>query len=163
RTRILRSRYRPARWARGVRSSGRSGDRRPHRAALRSGTNVNRPSPRRDRGFALGAAVLLLVGWSLVRSIGGSGSVGHSARWPMVRAFAVAAAHPDLSASLARLAITSSGVTLAFATAGTALALVVGSVGGILSSNIWWGENRFVPSIWRGFLAIPRALHEVVW
>ena len=117
--------------------------------------------PRRARG--VGLVVVLLLGWSLVRAVGGRGAIANPAGWPMVRAFATAALHPDLSLSLVRLAFVSSGITLAFATVGTALALVIGTVGGVLSSNIWWGDRRFAATIVRGCFAIPRALHEVVW
>ncbi|HXB26294.1 MAG TPA: ABC transporter permease subunit, partial [Gemmatimonadaceae bacterium] len=117
--------------------------------------------PRRARG--VGLVVVLLLGWSLVRAVGGRGAIANPAGWPMVRAFATAALHPDLSLSLVRLAFVSSGITLAFATVGTALALVIGTVGGVLSSNIWWGDHRFAATIVRGCFAIPRALHEVVW
>jgi len=117
--------------------------------------------PRRARG--VGLVVVLLLGWSIARAVGGRGTIANPAGWPMVRAFATAALHPDVSRSLARLAFVSSGITLAFATIGTALALVIGTVGGVLSSDIWWGDHRFAATICRGCFAIPRALHEVVW
>jgi phosphonate transport system permease protein len=117
--------------------------------------------PRRARG--VGLVVLLLLAWSLVRAVGGRGPIANPAGWPMVRAFATAAVHPDVSPSLVRLAFVSSGITLAFATVGTALALVIGTLGGVLSSDIWWGNHRCAATICRGCFAIPRALHEVVW
>jgi phosphonate transport system permease protein len=117
--------------------------------------------PRRARGVAL--VVVLLLGWSVARAIRGRGAIANPAGWPMVRAFATAALHPDVSPSLIRLAFVSSGITLAFATAGTALAIVIGTLGGVLSSDIWWRDHRFAATICRGCFAVPRALHEVVW
>jgi phosphonate transport system permease protein len=117
--------------------------------------------PRRARG--VGLVVALLFGWSAARAFGGSGAIANPAGWPMVRAFASAALRPDLAPSLIRLACVSSGITLAFAAAGTALALVIGTLGGVLSSDIWWGEHRFAATICRGCVAMPRSLHEVVW
>ena len=122
---------------------------------------MKRDRPRRARG--VGLVVVLLLAWSLARAVAGRGAIANPAGWPMVRTFASAALHPDLSPSLVRLAFVSSGITLAFATVGTALALVIGTVGGVLSSNIWWGDHRFAATICRGCFAIPRALHEVVW
>ncbi len=120
---------------------------------------------RRERPWAV-AVIVLLVGWSLARALATGGAIANSAGWPMVRAFAVAALHPNLSAPLVRLALTSAAVTIAFAVVGTAAACVVGSVGGVLSSSVWWraiGGHRAALGIWRGLLAIPRSLHEVVW
>ena len=124
---------------------------------------MNLRRPRRVRGSIPGAVVLLGVGWAVARSLDTHSAIANPAGWPMVRAFAVAAVHPDLSPALLRLTLVSTGITLAFAAAGTALALLVGTVGGVLVSERWWGERRFAAPVFRAFFAVPRALHEVVW
>ena len=91
------------------------------------------------------------------------GAVANPAGWPMVRAFVLGAIHPDLSPALLHLTLASAGITLAFAAAGTALALLVGTIGGVLASNIWWGDRKVAATVCRTVLAFPRSLHEVVW
>jgi phosphonate transport system permease protein len=91
------------------------------------------------------------------------GAIANPAGWPMVRAFFAGALHPDLSPALLHLTLVSTGITLAFAAAGTALAILVGTIGGVLASNIWWGDRTFGATVCRTVLAFPRALHEVVW
>ncbi len=59
--------------------------------------------------------------------------------------------------------------TFAFAVCGTTLSLVIGLIFGIICSQVWW--QIFLPGaagrgLWRslrGGLAIPRAIHEVIW
>jgi phosphonate transport system permease protein len=124
---------------------------------------MNANLPRRVRGSIPGAVVGVFLAWSIARALSSGGAIANPAGWPMVRAFAVAALQPDLSPALLRLTLVSTSITLAFAAAGTALALLVGTVGGVLASNIWWGEHQSVASVFRVLLALPRSLHEVVW
>ena len=124
---------------------------------------MNPELPRRVRGSLPSAVVLACIAWSLARAVGTHRAIANPAGWPMVRAFAVAAIHPDVSPALLRLTLESTGITLAFAAAGTALALLVGTIGGVLASNIWWGQQRYAATACRVLLAFPRSLHEVVW
>src|SRR6185295_14043360 len=73
--------------------------------------------------------------------------------------------------------IQSSIITLAFAVCGTTLSLVIGVVGGLLSSEVWWqllfpdqdARTRWVRRYtlpWLGIragLTIPRSIHEIIW
>lgn len=73
-------------------------------------------------------------------------------------------AHPFLEV-MARATLT----TFAFAVCGTALSLVIGLVLGILCSQIWWqifwpgAAGRGLWAALRAALAVPRAIHEVIW
>ena len=95
--------------------------------------------------------------------------------WTLVLRFLVAAIHPDLTSEILKLTLDATLKTLAFAVCGTSLSLLIGLVGGILSSQVWWlsvsgvrsqesGVRRQVPwLVVRAVLAIPRAIHELIW
>jgi phosphonate transport system permease protein len=91
---------------------------------------------------------------------------------PLLLRFFSASLHPDLSWQMLQLTWESSQITLAYGVCGTTLSLVLGLVGGLLGSEIWWlavvGDRRHVqpPPFWLGIrllLALPRAIHELVW
>lgn len=92
--------------------------------------------------------------------------------WPQLWRFVVALFHADLSPEMVLLTWNATLKTLAYAVCGTSLSLVLGSVGGVLCSEIWWatvfldrGRGR-AGSFWLGarvLLAIPRAIHELLW
>lgn len=88
---------------------------------------------------------------------------------PQFVQFFTAALHPDFSANFLRLTWDAAWVTLAYAVCGTFLSVVVGLIGGILCSEVWWFAvfpRRPVSSIWltiRAALTIPRAIHELIW
>lgn len=106
---------------------------------------------------------------------------------PLLLRFFSASIRPDLSPDMLRLTGESSLITLAYAVCGTALSLVFGLVGGLLSSEVWWisvvGDRQRsrtsdlngisnarppsqLPTFWlgiRAILAVPRAIHELIW
>lgn len=107
---------------------------------------------------------------------------------PLLQRFFSASLHPDLSQDMIKLTWESSLITLAYAVCGTVLSLVLGLVGGLLSSKVWWlsvfGDRQrirmsdskgiskaaILPShlstFWlgiRALLAFPRAIHELIW
>ena len=90
---------------------------------------------------------------------GGLGQVGD---------FLAAAVDPARSAEFLSLTLRESLVTLAYAVLGTAFAVVVGLVGGVLLSRRWW-ESPSDPRARRGWRVVralavlPRSIHEVVW
>jgi phosphonate transport system permease protein len=58
--------------------------------------------------------------------------------------------------------------TLAYALWGTFLSLIIGWLGGVLASEIWWqavwpAHARLVWGLMRALLTWPRAIHEVIW
>lgn len=87
--------------------------------------------------------------------------------------FLSASLQPDLSLDFLRLTLKATLITLAFAVCGTTLSLIIGFIGGILISEIWWAtvwphrsQQTSVRLIWlglRGMLAFPRAIHELIW
>ena len=91
--------------------------------------------------------------------------------WPQFWRFVGASLHPDLSAEIVKLTWNATLKTLAYAVCGTCLSLLLGLVGGVLCSEVWWtavfhrrtGRSR---SLWlgaRALLAFPRAIHEMLW
>ncbi|WP_436794404.1 PhnE/PtxC family ABC transporter permease [Actinospongicola halichondriae] len=82
--------------------------------------------------------------------------------------FFEAALSPELSSDFLGLTWDESLVTLAYALLGTALAVAIGLVGGVLLSRRWWEPptGGSVGAGWRVARAIgvvPRSVHEVVW
>ncbi len=77
-----------------------------------------------------------------------------------------AMAKPDLSVGIIKLALQSAWRTLAYASAGMSLALVVAFPLGILASGVLAARplNRFFSvGFFRGLLGFMRAIHELVW
>jgi phosphonate transport system permease protein len=89
---------------------------------------------------------------------------------PQLLGFVKAIVHPDLNPEFLSLTLNATIVTLAYAVCGTVLSLLFGLVGGVLASEVWWRsvfphQERY-RSIWlsiRALLAIPRAIHELIW
>ncbi len=97
--------------------------------------------------------------------------------WTLVGEFLRASLHPDLSRTFLRLVFKATIITLAYAVAGSTLSVILGTVGGILSSRVWW-QSVLPPKThaakilggyktpWlgvRAVLAVPRAIHEIIW
>ncbi len=103
--------------------------------------------------------------------------------WSQLARFVGASLHPDLSTDLLRLTADATLTTLAYAVCGTCLSVLLGVIGGIFGAEVWWetinrgqrkvGEHprlSHLPSLtnlpfWliRALLAIPRAIHELIW
>ena len=89
--------------------------------------------------------------------------------WNLVLRFLSAAIHPDLSPELLHLTLEATLQTLAYAVCGTFFSLLLGLVGGVLSSEVWWqsvGKSATSRPYWlmlRAAFAIPRAIHELIW
>lgn len=85
--------------------------------------------------------------------------------------FLTAAIHPRLDSEFLALTVNATLTTLAYAALGTALSLVIGLIGGVLSSQAWWSSGartrrgrRFAGwALTRVLLVVPRGIHEVVW
>lgn len=93
--------------------------------------------------------------------------------WNLVSSFLIAATRPQLDPEFLQLALDASIQTLAYAVCGSFLSVSFGFIGGLLSSEVWWrslgsnqSENRTPTTPWlfvRGCLAVPRAIHELIW
>lgn len=133
-----------------------------------------RPSPLNTKSLCGLLFVASLV-WSLHSAGLFQRELVNVGGWTLVWRFLVAATHPDLSPELLQLTLDSTLKTLAFAVCGTVFCVLIGVVGGVLSSEVWWqsvaglrGQESRVRSqaLWlviRAILAVPRAIHELIW
>ncbi len=112
------------------------------------------------------------VVWSLQVAGVFQGDVVNVGGWNLVVRFLVAALSPNFSPEFLLLTLDATLKTLAYAVCGTFFCVVIGFVGGVLSSQIWWrsvGRGTAVPCFYapwlvvRAILAIPRAIHELIW
>lgn len=119
---------------------------------------------------------LIAVAWSAVWVGILRDDLINAGGWALVQRFFAAALRPELDPEFLRLTLDAMLVTFAYAISGLALSLVIGFFGGLLSSEVWWRAHRPLPdarssildssSPWlavRGALAVPRAIHEVIW
>lgn len=115
----------------------------------------------------LGAIVLSLIAAGLFQR-----DVLNPNGLPQLWRFVRAAASPDLSSELLQVTLQATVTTLAYAVCGTFISVLLGVVGGILGSEVWWlaivpnRQRQRLPPVWlvmRLLLAIPRAIHELIW
>ena len=117
------------------------------------------------------AAIVALVALSLIQAgVFGGATLINSGGWTLTGQFAQAALQPKLSVEFLILTLNASLITLAFALCGTSLSLIIGVIGGVLSSEVWWQavspQSRRARGVWwsvRAGLSLPRAIHEVIW
>ena len=116
------------------------------------------------------AVVLALVGWSVLRAEIDPGAVLNTDGWGSFSEFWLAIASPELSGWFLELAARETLTTLSYAVLGTALAVGLGFVGGLLLSETVWRPlvGSFLVSRlgWiasRLALGVPRSVHEVVF
>lgn len=95
--------------------------------------------------------------------------------WSQVQDFLMAAFSPELSRDFVELTIREAAVTVSFALLGTAVALVIGLVGGVLLTERIWapmastgrdslaGRAKVGWAIGRFAFAVPRSMHEIVF
>lgn len=131
---------------------------------------LGRWSPRRWWLLALVAG----VGWSLWSAGVGRRELVNPGGWTLMSRFWRAAVHPELSADFLRVTWSSTLTTVAFAVLGTALSVVIGCIGGVLTSETWWRRSRptrpgraarLRPGWFAGRVlsGLPRGVHEAVW
>lgn len=154
-------------------SAGAGAERLPEltlREASRSRGRRRRSLGRRTWGAL---AIVATVAAAIAAGVG-SGPIANPAGATQVAEFFSAAASPRLDAQFLTLTWNATLTTLAFAVLGTALSLVIGVIGGVLSSETWWrsggrGQRRRAGGRtvgWfgaRAALVVPRGIHEVVW
>lgn len=87
---------------------------------------------------------------------------------PQLEQFIRATAHPDCNPEFLLVTLRATATTLAYAVCGTALSVAIGFVLGLFTSEVWWqvvapSQPRPVWLALRSTLAIPRAIHELIW
>ena len=128
---------------------------------------VKRGEVLRRRGLFLVGVTALLV-WAWRRAQPADGGVVNGNAGALLRDLAAQALAPSLDGAFLRLVGEATLVTLAFAAIGTAGALLLGLVGGVVLSDVVWPGR--VPPAWRAvraalrtlFVAL-RSIHELVW
>lgn len=140
----------------------------------RAASLPSRPSPWNRRSL-WGLLGLAAVAWALLQTGLPGADLVNPGGWGQLREFLAAALRPALGTRFLRLAGEAALATLAFAVCGTFLSLILGTVGGILASEAWWrsvfrarhgAPARRWRAPWltvRAMLAVPRAIHEIVW
>ncbi len=115
------------------------------------------------------------MAWALSRAGLFAGELVNPGGWTLVERFLGAALRPETSPAFLERAARATFTTLAFAACGTVLSLIFGAVGGVLASEVWWkavfrsrGRRAWLGyrAPWlavRAVLAVPRAIHEIVW
>lgn len=145
-------------------------DDRPGEALRAVARPPRRWSARRWWSVALVAA----VGWSLWSAGVGRRELVNPGGWTLLSRFWRAAVHPELSGQFLKLTWSATLTTVAFAVVGTAASVLIGCVGGVLTSETWWRRSRprrvggagglrpgwFVSRVLFG---LPRGVHEAVW
>ncbi len=127
-----------------------------------------KPRHRGRQGWMI--AVVIVVGWSVTKDGIDPTELVNPGGWSQVRAFFSAMFNPDLSRDMLALTVRESAVTVGYALVGTALALLIGSFGGILLTERIWRpihgpmrRGRVGWLIGRVAFAVPRSMHEVVF
>ncbi len=123
------------------------------------------------RGKKLGKVFtlcVLAVIWSLHSAGIFQREIINAGGWNLVKQFLVGAIHPNLSKEFLLLAGDAALKTFAYAACGTFLSLAIAIIGGVFSSQVWWEAVMGVKfsAAWlvvRAGLAIPRAIHELIW
>ena len=130
------------------------------------------PIPARPSVFKAGLGWGLLALAAIGLSIGATGLFQKDLFNPdgleLLGRFWAASLHPDLSPSFVQLVLNATVTTLSFAVCGTVLSIGFGLIAGLFASEIWWiavwrSPNRAVWRTVRAVLAIPRAIHELIW
>ncbi|WP_231510474.1 PhnE/PtxC family ABC transporter permease [Fischerella sp. PCC 9605] len=114
-----------------------------------------------------GLVFLVAVVWSLQVAGIFQEDLINQGGWSLVFPFLAAVVSPELSLEFLLLTLDATLKTLAYAVCGTFFCVVIGLVGGVLSSEVWWkSQGRNYNAFWllvRAILAIPRAIHELIW
>ncbi|MEM9164227.1 MAG: ABC transporter permease subunit, partial [Cyanobacteria bacterium P01_F01_bin.4] len=115
-------------------------------------------------------AVMVALGWAIVQTGVGQRTLLNPGGMAQALQFLTASLHPDLSADFLGIILRATGVTFAYAVCGTVLSLLLGLIGGLFASEVWWrtlfrtqGQGRPIWLALRGLLAFPRAIHELIW
>ncbi|WP_172639087.1 PhnE/PtxC family ABC transporter permease [Streptomyces tailanensis] len=109
-----------------------------------------------------------LLAWAFARAVPSGGELVNRGGLALLDDLAATALHPALDPGFLAVVLEATATTLALALLGTAGALVIGLVGGLVLSDAAWsgalpwplGAGRLVL---RGALVAVRSVHELVW
>ncbi len=140
----------------------------PNHAAERSARS---PVTRRQvmaRRVTGALIVIVPIAWALHRVVPAGTDLVNRGGLPLLAALFGDVLHPSLDAPFLGLVAHAAGVTLAFAAIGTAGALVIGVLGGLVLSNVAWRHRppwpvRMIRLLLRLVLVAVRSVHELVW
>ncbi len=115
--------------------------------------------------------LLLVAGplvWAWQRAVPDGADVVNRGGLSLLADLLGSALHPQLAADFLAVVLDAAVVTLVFAALGTAGALVIGLVGGLVLSDAAWHRRpprpvRVVRVLLRGVLVAARSIHELVW
>jgi phosphonate transport system permease protein len=112
--------------------------------------------------------VVVPLVWAWQRAVPAGADIVNRGGLSLIGDLFASALHPQLSADFLAVVLDAAVTTLVFAALGTAGALVIGLVGGlVLSDAAWHGRPpravRAVRLVLRGVLVAARSIHELVW
>jgi phosphonate transport system permease protein len=114
------------------------------------------------------AVVVGLLVWAVRRAVPADGDLVNHGGLGLLGDIAGAAMRPSTDPDFLLVVLEAAVTTLALALLGTAGALVLGLVGGLVLSDVAWGDAppwpvRVARLLLRGALVAVRAVHELVW
>lgn len=134
-----------------------------------AGTAIPMKPVRKDRRW-WALTLSAVIGWSVLKAGANPADVINARGWSQVQNFFAAMFRPDLSRTMIELTIRESAVTVGYALVGTAVAIVIGIIGGpLLTERVWsplhgpMDRGRLGWLVARVAFAIPRSMHEVVF
>ncbi|MDJ0733686.1 MAG: ABC transporter permease subunit [Nostocaceae cyanobacterium] len=116
-----------------------------------------------------GLVFVFAVFWSLKVAGVFRGDLVNFGGWNLVFRFLFAVFSLQLDPEFLLITFDATLKTLAYAVCGTFFCVIIGLVGGVLSSEVWWNsvyKGNKIPNLYvivRAFLAVPRAIHELIW
>ncbi len=116
-----------------------------------------------------GTLILLLpLLWAIRRAVPESRDIVNVGGVSLIGDLVAKALHPRLDTEFLGVVLDATLTTLAFAALGTALALVIGLLGGLVLSDAAWSRRppapvRVVRLALRGVLVAVRSIHELIW
>lgn len=114
-------------------------------------------------------AVVGLLAWAFHRAVPAGGELINLGGLALLDDLAATALQPSLDADFLRVVLEATATTLALALLGTVGALVLGLIGGLILSDVAWGDRRLpwparvARLVLRGALVAVRSVHELVW
>ncbi|MBB4930528.1 phosphonate transport system permease protein [Lipingzhangella halophila] len=113
-------------------------------------------------------AVAAMLAWAVHRAFPSGGELVNQDGLALFGDLAATALRPSLDADFLSVVLEAAATTLALALLGSVGALVVGLVGGLVLSDVAWGDAppwpvRMGRLVLRGALVAVRSVHELVW